>query len=271
MIDEWQGRTGEVWAEEWRRTDRSFGPLTEELLRRSREFRFDRAVDIGCGAGELSLALARGRPGVQVTGVDVSPPLVETARERSGNLANVRFVLADAAAWSPEPEAAPDLLVSRHGVMFFPDPAVAFAHLARIAAPSAGLLFSCVRAREENPVFSEIGRLLPATPPADPHEPGPFAFADRERVERILADAGWAAVRFEPFDFAMVLGAGDDPVADAVAYFSHIGPAARMMGEMAPAERDRCLQRIAELAGRNLYVGLVSLRAAAWVVSGRKA
>jgi SAM-dependent methyltransferase len=271
MIDEWQGQTGESWAAEWRRTDRSFGPLTEELLRRSREFRFQRAVDIGCGAGELSLALARGRPQVEVTGVDVSRALVETARERSENLANLSFTVADAATWAPPADKAPDLLVSRHGVMFFPEPAAAFAHLAEIAGPSAGLLFSCFRAREENPVFSEVGRLLPNAPPSNPYEPGPFAFADRARVERMLAEAGWAAVRFEPFDFAMVVGGGDDPVADAVAYFSHIGPAARAIRELAPAARQRFLERIADLASRNLFDGIVSLRAAAWIVSGHKA
>ena len=57
---EWQGKTGRTWATEWQRTDRSFGGLTERLLARSREFACDNALDIGCGAGELSLALARG-------------------------------------------------------------------------------------------------------------------------------------------------------------------------------------------------------------------
>jgi SAM-dependent methyltransferase len=271
MIDEWQGRTGDSWAAEWRRTDRSFGPLTEELLRRSREFQFSRAVDIGCGAGELSLALARGRPGVSVTGVDVSPALVETARERSANLANLSFAVADAAVWSPPEDTAPDLFVSRHGVMFFPDATAAFTHLAAIAADSAGLLFSCFRARGDNPVFGEVGRLLPPGPSADPDEPGPFAFADRTRVERMLTDAGWAALRFEPFDFAMVVGGGDDPIADAVEYFTRIGPAARQLRDMGPAEGERARQRIAELASRNLYDGIVSLRASTWIVTGRKA
>ena len=96
MLEEWQGRTGQSWADEWRRTDRSFGMLTERLLQRTREFRFNEVVDVGCGAGELSLAVARGRPGVQVTGVDVSPPLVAAARERGENLANVAFEVADA-------------------------------------------------------------------------------------------------------------------------------------------------------------------------------
>lgn len=271
MQEEWQGLTGDAWAAEWRRTDRSFGPLTERLLQRSREFRFANVLDIGCGAGELSLALARGRPNVRVTGIDVSPQVVAVARERGENLANVKFEVADAGQWQPPDQSAPDLLVSRHGVMFFADPNAAFAHLAAIAAPAAGLLFSCFREREENPFFHEIGRLLPASAPTSTDEPGPFAFADRAKVERMLSGAGWAALQFEPFDFAMIAGAGDDPVADAVHYFTHIGPAARILRDLPRAERGRAAERIAAVAERNRFEGIVSLRAAVWIVTGHKA
>ena len=180
---DWQGKTGEGWAAQWRRTDRSFAGATEKLLARSREFPFRQALDIGCGAGELSLALGRGHPQARVVGVDVSPQLVEVARERGANLANVGFELADAAQWRPASDFAPQLLISRHGVMFFDDPPAAFGNLAAVATDGAHLLFSCFRDRRENPFFTEIGKLLPAPAEApDPHAPGPFAFAERARV-----------------------------------------------------------------------------------------
>jgi SAM-dependent methyltransferase len=267
---EWRGRTGESWAAEWRRTDRSFGPLTERLLARTREFDCRDALDVGCGAGELSLALARGREHCRVVGIDISPQLIAVARERGVNRANVSFEVADAAEWGPD-GFAPNLVTSRHGVMFFDRPVAAFVQLEAIAAPGAGLLFSCFRAPGENPVFTEVGGLLPqAAPPADPHAPGPFAFADRARVEAILGEAGWSGIAFEPFDFAMVVGAGEDPIEDAVAYFSLIGPAARAAREMSADERERFQDRVRELARRNLREGIVSLRAAAWIVAARK-
>jgi SAM-dependent methyltransferase len=268
---EWQGRVGANWATEWRRTDRSFAPLTERLLQLSREFAFGAVLDIGCGAGELSLALARGRPHSRVVGVDISSQLVATAQERGANLANVAFEIGDAATWQPEPGFAPDLLVSRHGVMFFADPVAAFAHLAAIAAPGAGLMFSCFRAPAENPFFTEVGRLLPDTgPAADPHAPGPFAFADPGHVEDLLSRAGWGSLDFERFDLAMVAGAGADPVEDAVAYFSSIGPAARAAAEMAPDARGRLIEGIRGVAARHLHDGLVALRAATWIVTARR-
>ena len=268
--NEWQGRVGANWAQQWRRTDRSFAPLTERLLQRSREFAFASALDIGCGAGELSLALARGRPQCRVVGVDISPPLVATAQERGANLANVSFALGDAAAWQPQPGFAPELLVSRHGVMFFDDPRGAFAHLARIAAPGAALMFSCFRDPSQNPFFTEVARLLPEAPRADPHAPGPFAFADPARVEAILAEAGWQGTVFDPFDLAMVVGAGADPIGDAATYFSTIGPAARAVAGMPPDEAERLLDGVRNLARRHSLDGMVALRAATWIVTARK-
>jgi len=270
--NEWLGRTGRSWAEQWCRTDRSFLPMTEHLLARTRGFVFDAALDVGCGAGELSLALARGRPHVAVTGVDIAPQLIEVARERGAHLPNASFETGDAAVWTPAEAFAPDLLVSRHGVMFFDDPVAAFRHLGAIAAPGAGLLFSCFRDRTENPFFMEAARLLPTpeAPPA-PDAPGPFAFADWKRVTGILEAAGWSQIAFEPFDFAMIAGGGEDPVEDAVEYFSVIGPAARAASELDPEQRARFLDRLRELARRNVYEGLVSLRAAVWIVTARKA
>jgi hypothetical protein len=172
----------------------------------------------------------------------------------------------------PPAEFAPNLLISRHGVMFFDDPVASFAHLADIAAPGAGLLFSCFRERGENPFFTETARLLPnVEAPPPPGAPGPFAFADRSHVTNILGGAGWTQVAFEPLDFAMIAGGGENPVGDAVEYFSLIGPAARAASELTPEERARFLDRLRELARRNLYEGIVSLRAAAWIVTARRA
>jgi len=152
--------------------------------------------------------------------------------------------------------------------MFFDDAPAAFANLSRIAAPGAGLMFSCFRDPAQNPLFSEIARLLPAAPaPADPHAPGPFAFADPAYVETLLAGAGWDSISLEPFDLAMVVGAGADPVEDAITYFSSIGPAARAAVEMPPEQVERLVDGLRNLARRHLLDGMVALRAATWIVT----
>ncbi|WEK47332.1 MAG: methyltransferase domain-containing protein [Candidatus Andeanibacterium colombiense] len=269
--NDWEGRTGESWAAEWRRTDRSWSGLTEQLLGRTRDFTFSSVLDIGCGAGELSLAIARGRPTARVIGLDISAPLVEAARERGRNLTNAAFDTGDAARWIPPEDFAPDLLVSRHGVMFFDDPAGAFAHLAQIAAPGAGLLFSCFRGPTENEFFTGPGSLLPRpATPRDPHAPGPMAFADPERVRGILAQAGWHAADFAPVDFAMVVGAGENALDDALAYFASIGPLAAAAAELTPAERDDLFVRLRAWLAPRQVDDLVALGAAAWIVTARR-
>lgn len=268
---EWLGQTGRAWAAEWRRTDRSFSMLTGRLLERSREFGFESVLDIGCGAGELSLAIARGRPNCRAIGVDISADLVAVANERAADVHNISFELADAAAWRPSEPFLPELLVSRHGVMFFDDPAAAFANLRDLAAPGAALIFSCFRAWDRNPFMTEVVRLLPdPPPPPPPTAPGPFAFSDSVRVTAVLDEAGWGSITFEPYDFAMIVGAGADPVEDTLEYFATIGGAARAMREIDEGARSAFLDRVRELARANLREGIVSLRASAWIVTARK-
>ena len=267
---EWQGRVGSSWAEEWQRTDRSFASLTSVLLDRiSSSLPASRIVDIGCGAGELSLELARLAPDAELLGLDVSPDLVAAASHRAGGTSNLRYAVADAANWR-DAEFQPDLLVSRHGVMFFDDPVAAFANLADCAVAGASLIFSCFRSPAENGWARNIAALLPAQPAGDPYAPGPFAFADSERIASILSHAGWADIGFEAVDFDYVAGAGSDPVADAVDFFHAIGPAARAIRLLDGDARTGFVDRLTALAADHLKDGAVRFEAAAWIVTAKK-
>lgn len=269
-LSDWQGSVGIKWADEWRRTDRSFTGLTERLLARARAEPISHALDIGCGAGELSLALARSHPHAKMLGVDIGEALIAAAESRASNLANARFEVADAAAWTSD-DFTPDLLLSRHGVMFFPDPVAAFANLKRNAAESARLIFSCFRSVEENPWALGLEGLLPigASSPPQSMVPGPFAFADQGAVAAMLGAAGWTEIEFEAFDFAYIAGAGDDPVADATSYFLTIGPAARAAAEMSPLDRAEFLRRLDTFVSSHREGDLVAMLAGAWIVSAR--
>jgi len=267
---DWEGRAGLKWAEEWRRTDRSFSGLTDRLLARASARPISRAVDVGCGAGEISLALARGHPDSEVIGLDISDSLIEAARVRGADLANVSFILADAGDWRAS-QFAPDLIVSRHGVMFFADPIAAFTNLARGAAPDARLVFSCFRDRAENPWAERIAALLPdgTLPEALPNGPGPFAFADRDHVERILAAAGWSEIAFEAVDFAYIAGTGDEAVSDARSFFLSIGPAAAAAANLGERARAAFVAKLEQYLAANAQGPLVALPGAAWIVSAR--
>ncbi|WP_100865437.1 class I SAM-dependent methyltransferase [Novosphingobium kunmingense] len=265
---EWQDRVGRSWADNFRLTDRAFAGLTERLLSRIAERDGNRLLDVGCGAGELSLALARQRPGADVVGVDVSQHLVAAAEERGAMTGNARFVLADAAAWDPG-DFAPDLVTSRHGVMFFDDPVAAFANLHGLSAPDAHLVFSCFRPASENPWASEAAALIGAQQAGDSTAPGPFAFADPAHVAAILEGAGWREPQFEEVNFAYVAGKGEDPVEDALAFFSQIGPAARALSALAGEERVRAEGWLRDWLEEHRSGDIVAFTAAAWIVSAR--
>jgi len=267
---DWEGGVGRNWAAEWQRTDRSFAGLTRILLARISTLPGRAIVDIGCGAGELSLAIAKARPRARVLGIDISPDLVAAAAVRGSRTVNCAFALADATCWDAD-RGAPELYVSRHGVMFFPDPVAAFAHLAAVAAPDARLAFSCFRSPAKNPWAGALAALIdgPAAP-SDPAAPGPFAFADPERVAGILAAAGWHETAFEPVDYRYFAGAGADPLGDARDFFLRIGPAAAAFRALPDEQRAPAMARIEAFLADHLASGEVTFPAAAWIVTARR-
>ncbi len=269
-MTEWQGRVGSSWAEQWLRTDRSFAPLTKRLIEAILASGDSHAiVDIGCGAGELAIALATARPNVRVLGLDISADLIAAAAGRGTGPSNLNFAVADASTWN-DPAFAPDLYVSRHGVMFFDDPVAAFTNLTDVAAPKAKLVFSCFRSPAENDWARKIAALMPPAPSSDPHVPGPFAFADPDHVSTILGKSGWSDVAFEPVDFDYIAGEGADPVGDAVDFFGHIGPAARAIRSLAGDARIDFLARLRALAEAHVSADAVRFAAAAWIVTAQK-
>lgn len=272
---DWQARVGDVWAAEWRRTDRSFADLSHQL---------DAAIlavapstgivaDLGSGAGATSLALAAARPGLQVHGIDLSPSLTAVATERAANrgLRNVAFAVGAVpgalAALGPL-----DLAVSRHGVMFFDDPVAAFRGIAARLRPGAPLVFSCFRAPAENMWASlPVAALGGVFDPSGAYAPGPFAFADRNRITRLLGDAGFVDVAIAPADFGYRAGAGADPVADAADYFACIGPVARRLADADEAARPALLDRLRVVLADQVRGDVLDFPAAAWIVTARAA
>lgn len=263
---DWREAVGRTWADNYRLTDRSFAGLTERLLGRIGNCEGQNVLDIGCGAGELAIAVARGNDGANVIGLDVSPSLLAAATKRGAEHPNLRFEEADAGSWV-QPGFQADKLISRHGVMFFDAPRSAFAHLRGISNPGAELIFSCFRSPQENPWASELASLLKLAPNPDLHAPGPFAFADADYVRGILADAGWQNFAAVEADFAYVAGVGDDPVQDALQFFSRIGPAAATLRAMEGAERERAVGWVREWLEQHRSGNLVAFAGAAWIVT----
>ena len=273
QVEYWNGKVGETWARMQERMDRALTPVTAALLSLAAPQPGEDALDIGCGSGETTLALAGavGDDG-NATGVDISEPLLARARQRAKDmLSDADFINADAA--THHDEIGYDLIVSRFGVMFFDDPVAAFANIRALAAPSGRLCFACWQPPVENGwatfPLAALAALLPPQAPSDPCAPGPFAFADPERVHAILTGAGWRDITFHAVPFTMVIGEGDDPVGAAVDFNLRIGPAARAIRDagrdIEPAARAVLATALAGFA----VEGVIGLPGAVWLVSAR--
>ena len=158
-------------------------------------------LDVGCGTGRTTLALARRvAPGGQAVGVDISDEMLMRAQEHAeaAGTENVSFVHADAQVHDLG-DAAFDAAYSRFGVMFFADPVAAFGNIRRALKPGGSLGFVCWQSVFDNEWMFVPGAAAMAatgtTPPLPgPEEPGPFAFADAGRMRSILEKAGFSDI-----------------------------------------------------------------------------
>lgn len=154
QTDYWNGDAGATWVRQADTYDRMFAHLGEEMLARAELSLGDQVLDIGCGSGATSF-LAQEQVGTkgQITGVDVSQPLVTLSRERAEELGSpAQFIKADAAIWSGS--SLFDVIISRFGVMFFENPEDAFANLRNLTKPGGRLSFACWRRAEESEFFT---------------------------------------------------------------------------------------------------------------------
>jgi SAM-dependent methyltransferase len=273
----WNGPAGLRWVHYQEQLDRAYDAFARAVLAAARLQVGQRVLDVGCGCGvtTLAAAVAVGAGGA-VTGIDVAVAMLERARARAAaqGLAPgaVTFVAGDAAQ---HPFATPfDVVLSRFGVMFFQEPVAAFRHLCGALRPGGRLAFICWRSLDENPwatIPLAAVRGAVSAPPASapaPGAPGPFAFADRDHVERLLGEAGFEAIDVQPFEAPVVLS--DGGVDAAVDLISHIGPAARLLAEVPSAARAAARAAIAEaLRPHSVAGGPVQLVGAAWLVTAR--
>jgi SAM-dependent methyltransferase len=266
----WNSQAGHNWVEQNALLDRLLEPLEQPLVDAVREHGARDVLDVGCGGGATTFAVARslGRQG-RCTGVDLSTPLIELARRRAAEMRieNAEFILADAQQQAFPPGGF-DAVISRFGVMFFDDPVAAFANLRRAARPDAALACIAWRGTEDNPFMTAAERaaapLLPEAPPRDPAAPGQFAFADAERVRGLLSAAGWRDVDLQPLDVACALSAGD-----LETYATHVGPVSLALPDLEPDHRRAVIEAVRRGFAPYLTDGVARFTAACWMVRAR--
>jgi ubiquinone/menaquinone biosynthesis C-methylase UbiE len=264
----WNGASGQAWVDEQALLDDTYRAFEQLLVDEVAASGARSVLDIGCGAGATTLAVARSldKRGIAV-GIDISEPLVAVARERARREGiDARFMRADAQVHSFDTHF--DLMISRFGVMFFDDPVAAFANLRRAASDDGALRLVVFRSIEENPFMTTAERaarpLLGSLPPRRPNAPGQFAFADRERVRSILEDAGWSRVGLSPVDVPCSF-----PESALVRFFTRLGPVGQVLRDADDATRTAVTRAIRAAFEPYVQGDEVRFTAACWMISAR--
>jgi SAM-dependent methyltransferase len=265
----WNGPAGRAWVDAQEVLDQMFKPFEDLLVEAVAARSAVRVLDVGCGTGSTTLAVARllGANG-RCTGVDISEPMIEAARGRAERESlPASFIQANAETHAFEPESF-DMIISRFGVMFFVDSVQAFTNLRRAATRDGELRFLAWRSAAENPFMTTAERaaapLLPNLPARRPDAPGQFAFADQRRVYSILDESGWVEIKIEPVDVACTL-----PADGLGRYLERIGPVGRILQDADDQTRTRVIEAVRAAFDPYVDGSEVRFSAACWMVSAR--
>ena len=276
QIAYWNGEAGRKWAQKDDMMSAMLQPIAADLLRHIDLIDCQRILDVGCGGGSETLMLAAAlRGGAEVVGVDISEPLLDVARARLTTAPaagrQIEFIRADAAT-HPFAQNEFDGLFSRFGVMFFDDPVAAFGNLHRALQDGAPIAFCCWQALKYNPwvavPLTAALQHLPTPERTDPEAPGPFAFADAERVRRILEDAGFNTVDVHPHPVQMCRTPGQD-LETSAREIINIGPVGRLLTDADDATRDHVHATSLEALAPFYHDGQLRLPGAVWFVTAR--
>jgi SAM-dependent methyltransferase len=268
----WNGPAGQHWTDRQQAQDTLLAPVSDILIDRAGVKAGEQIVDVGCGCGATTLALAeKVGPTGHVLGIDISAPMLGRARQMLPAGLPVDFVLADATV-HPFVTGSFDLLASRFGVMFFAEPVLSFANMRRALRPSGRLAFACWREPRDNPwmmtPLQAVYQHVPKLPRPGPEDPGPFAFASEQRVTGILSEAGFAGIAMERCDLKLdiAIGRGLD---GAVETALEIGPASRALQGQPPDLRAAATASIRQALAPFAGGQAVPLPASIWIVTAR--
>jgi|GEM_PF-72953 Methylase involved in ubiquinone/menaquinone biosynthesis len=213
VLNEWRD-TAQYWVKHSAALSTMFAPLTQALIEQAGIREGQSVLDIAGGAGEPSLTIAGVvAPSGLVTCTDAVPEMVEAAQseaKRQG-VENIQFRVCTADSL-PFPDNSFDAVVSRLGMMFFPDSLAAMREMMRVTKPGGTLALAVWHKSELNPFCHLVSNVIEQhvqSPAADPDAPGAFRFAEPGKLASVMTRAGVGDVveRVIKFDIAAPISA----------------------------------------------------------------
>ena len=226
--DFWSGKGGDIWVERQNAMDTMLSHLGEAALNKLNLNEGENVLDIGCGCGHTTLNIAkRISPDGQVTGLDISEPMLKRAKESANemSISNASFNCVDVQT-DDIGEEVYSAAFSRFGVMFFEDPVAAFCNINKSLITGASLSFVCWQSPTVNPwqsLFVQEVKKFIDLPSPPPRSPGPFAFMESEYVSSILEESNFQNIMIEGHDAEVNMFSGRS-LSDSVKDYISINP-----------------------------------------------
>ncbi len=228
----------------------------------------DRVLELAAGPGTLGATWSQlVGPDGSVVLSDLAPGMVEVARRRNRTLASVSVEVLDAAAID-RPDASFDVVASRMGLMFTPDPARAFREIRRVLAPGGRLGALTWGGIAHNPWLTCVGMAAMANglgsgPPIGPG--GIFSLGDPDQLAALVRDAGLLDV--ETAEITITFRAAD--IDEHIRRVSSLaGPLAGILRRASEEQRAAVRHTATELAAPYLTVDGLAMPGRALLVSG---
>ena len=232
-----------------------------------------RVLDVGCGSGEPSLAIAQLiAPRGRVLGLDLSPQMVAIARTRARfrGVRNARFRVGDIGRLRLG-RARFDAVVSRFGLMFVEDIPRSLAALRGALRPGGRAAFAVWGPIGRNPVSqlqADASRpFMKEPPPAAESGPHPLRLGRPGTLVRLMRRAGFRGVTAVGIKVPSIYGSAEEFLAMNLGYPN---PTRDLYLTLSRRDRKRMRDRFARGIRRFQHGALVRIPGFAWVVSGRR-
>jgi SAM-dependent methyltransferase len=270
----WNGEGGRYWIAHRERHLAEHQHLVPHLFDAASISPGERVLDVGCGCGATTIAAGRAAGGDGLgsggcaVGLDLSGPMLEVARQlaRQADVPNVRFVQGDAQT-CPLRQDSCDVMISSFGVMFFEDPAAAFAGLAATVGHGGRMAFLCWQHDMRNELFAiplhafGAHTQLPGSAVGD-------LFVDPRQITDLLSSTGWEKIRIDAVSEPAWIGSD---VADVMSYVRGMPMIRSLTADLGnEALTERVLATIADQYAARQRSDGVWVRAAAWLVTAHR-